>query len=118
MASERMRRNSISSLTAPDGTVCSDHTQMAGLLWNSFKGRMGVSQEVNMLFDLASLIQPVLGLEDLCLPFSKEEIDTVLKELPIDRAPGPVGFNGFFSQEMLAHYCERFSGSHFSVCIW
>jgi len=96
MASERMRRNSISSLTAPDGTVCSDHTQMAELLWNSFKGRMGVSHEVNMLFDLAGLIQPVLGLEELSVPFTKEEIDTVIKELPVDRAPGPDGFNGFF----------------------
>src|ERR1041384_5339725 len=49
-----------------------------------------------MLFDLASLIQPVLGLEDLSSPFSKEEIDVVLKELPVDRAPRPDGFNGFF----------------------
>ena len=96
MASERMRRNSISSLVALDGTICTDHTRMAGLLWNSFKGRMGVSHELNMLFDLASLIQPVLGLEDLSLPFSKEEIDAVLKELPVDRAPRPDGFNGVF----------------------
>jgi hypothetical protein len=49
-----------------------------------------------MLFDLHSLIQPTDGLEDLSVPFTKEEIDSVVKTLPIDKAPGPDGFNGQF----------------------
>lgn len=69
---------------------------MAGILSDSFKYRMGQAQGVQMGFDLAQLLQPVDGLEELSLPFSDEEINTVLKELPTDRAPGPDGFNGMF----------------------
>jgi hypothetical protein len=46
-----------------------------------------------MLLDLGSLIQPTPGLEDLSSPFTKEEIDAVVSSLPIDKAPGPDGFN-------------------------
>ena len=57
---------------------------------------MGQAQGISMGFDLSSLIAPVLGIDDLDAPFSDEEISTVLKVLPIDRAPGPDGFNGMF----------------------
>jgi hypothetical protein len=29
-------------------------------------------------------------------PFTRKEIDDVIKEMPTDRAPGPDGFNGLF----------------------
>nr|XP_040245306.1 uncharacterized protein LOC120964586 [Aegilops tauschii subsp. strangulata] len=97
MASERMRRNSISSLkTSSMLDPVTDHAQMAGILWASFKSRMGRAQGISMGFDLNYLIQPILGLEELSLPFSDEEIHKVLKDLPADRAPGPDGFNGMF----------------------
>ena len=96
MASERLRRNSISSLQREDGSSISDHDQMAGILWNSFKSRMGQAQGISMGFDLSSLIAPVLGLEELDAPFSDDEISAVLKDLPTDWAPGPDGFNGMF----------------------
>src|SRR4051812_31218496 len=32
-------------------------------------------------------------------PFSRAEIDVVIKELPVDRAPGPDRFNGLFSKK-------------------
>jgi hypothetical protein len=49
-----------------------------------------------MLFDLANLIQPTPGLEELFAPFTKNEIDVVVKSMPLDKAPGPDGFNGQF----------------------
>lgn len=49
-----------------------------------------------MGFNLEDLLQKVDGLDDLTSPFSKEEVDAVLKDLPTDRAPGPDGFNGLF----------------------
>ena len=96
MAIERFRRNSISSLQNENGDVVSDHQQMAGMLWGTFKDRMGVSEGTDMKFDLASLIDKVDGLDNLSAPFSEEEINEVLKSLPTDRAPGPDGFTGLF----------------------
>lgn len=43
MASERMRKNSIASLRSDDDVLVTDHDQMAGILWQSFKSRMGQS---------------------------------------------------------------------------
>ena len=47
-------------------------------------------------FELANLITKFQGLEELSIPFMKEEIDNVIKIIPADRAPGPDGFNGVF----------------------
>lgn len=57
---------------------------------------MGVAQGINMQFGLKSLIPKVHGLEELSGPFTQEEIDEVLKSLPVDRAPGPGGFSSLF----------------------
>jgi hypothetical protein len=50
----------------------------------------------NMGFDLGNLLQPIDGLDELTRPFSKEEMDLVVKHIPSDKAPGPDGFNGLF----------------------
>nr|XP_020176662.1 uncharacterized protein LOC109762251 [Aegilops tauschii subsp. strangulata] len=96
MATERYRRNSIASLKLSDGTVVTDHSQMEGIIWNCFKNRMGSSRGINMGFDLSSLIEPVVGLDTLTKPFEKEEMDMIVKHMPVDKAPGPDGFNGLF----------------------
>lgn len=49
-----------------------------------------------MQFDLQLLFQPCNSLDDLCQPFSKEEIDAVILDLPNDIAPGLDGFNSCF----------------------
>ena len=41
MATERYRKNSIASLLLSDGSITSDHEEMAKEFLNSFKGRMG-----------------------------------------------------------------------------
>jgi hypothetical protein len=48
-----------------------------------------------MYFDLATLIQNV-QLPILANPFTMEEIQTALNDMPIDHAPGFNGFNGMF----------------------
>jgi hypothetical protein len=48
-----------------------------------------------MFFDLHALIQPV-DLFQLDSAFSVEEIDSIVKELPIDKAPRPDSFNDMF----------------------
>jgi len=54
--------NTIASLSVADGDPVSDHSQMEGILWTSFKNRMGQAQGINMGFDLPNLIHPVDGL--------------------------------------------------------
>ena len=49
-----------------------------------------------MHFDLDSHINIQLDLSSLVEPFSAEEIDLIIKQLPPDKAPGPDGFNGYF----------------------
>jgi hypothetical protein len=96
MASERYRRNFIAMLLDNKGNEVTDHQVMAGLLWASFKERMGKSEGISMQFDLSFLLTPVEGLQELSVPFDKKEMDDVIKAMPIDRALGPDGFNGLF----------------------
>jgi hypothetical protein len=79
-----------------DGRIVDSHEEKAAAFLSSFKGRMGVSQTPDICFDLAELFQRVDGLEDVSSPFTKEEIDKVIKSIPVDKAPGPDGFNGMF----------------------
>ena len=56
-----------------------------------------------MRFDLPNLVQAHHDLSSLVQPFTTEEIDLVIKMLPIDKAPGLDGINGLFFEEMLEH---------------
>ena len=49
-----------------------------------------------MQFNLQELYQPYSNLDDLYPPFSKDEIDALILDLPNDKAPSPNGFNWFF----------------------
>jgi hypothetical protein len=48
MATERYRRNSIAMLKDDQGNEIMDHDQMAGVLWNSYKERLGRSEGIEM----------------------------------------------------------------------
>jgi len=76
--------------------MVSDHQEKSALFWQEFKNRLGVSLNVDILFDLEDLITPVGDLEGLILPFSTEEIDSIILSMPSDKAPGPDGFNSLF----------------------
>uniref|UniRef100_A0A0A9GJ13 Uncharacterized protein n=1 Tax=Arundo donax TaxID=35708 RepID=A0A0A9GJ13_ARUDO len=57
---------------------------------------MGESDSPQMLYNLGDLIQPANFLHNLDQPFTRDEIDQVIKEMPGDKAPGPYGFNAKF----------------------
>ena len=57
---------------------------------------MGTTSSPTMLFDLANLVTQINDLDMLAAPILEDEIDSVVKRMPIDKAPGPDGFNGFF----------------------
>jgi hypothetical protein len=96
MATISHRHNSIPQLMDEQGMLIQDHESKAGLLWTSFRNRLGISINPIMLFNLDSLIAPVGGLDDISAPFSHEEIDRVVRFMPSDKALGPDGFNGLF----------------------
>jgi len=60
---------------------------------------MGVSCQPQMQFDLPALINVNVDLNSLVAPFSREEIDLMIKQIPTDKAPGPDGFNGLFMKK-------------------
>ena len=49
-----------------------------------------------MAFDLQSLIYLNVDLDCLIDPITKEEIDSIIKLIPLDKALGPNRFNGMF----------------------
>jgi hypothetical protein len=60
-----------------------NHKEKAQLLrWEAFKERLGTSEFTQMYFDLSVFINPSDGLQDLILPFHKEEIVNIVSNLP------------------------------------
>jgi hypothetical protein len=96
MASERYRSNIISQIHDNFGGMISDHAEKSALFYREFKSRLGSTVPISMQFDLHSIIQAHNDLDHLCLPFSHEEIDKIVLELPMDKALGPNGFNILF----------------------
>jgi hypothetical protein len=96
MATIRYRKNTISSLTREDGSVAVDHHEKAGILWQAFRDRLGFSTPIDNNFNFADYIQPMDNLDALSAPFTREEIDAIVAELPTEKAPGPDGFTGLF----------------------
>jgi mannosylglycoprotein endo-beta-mannosidase len=95
-ASIRHRRNTITSLRNSDGLEVFQHEAKAEILWEAFKARMGSSEFSHMYFNLEDLLQRDLDLDGLVAPFSNDEIDAVVADLPNNKSPGPDGFNGEF----------------------
>jgi hypothetical protein len=96
MATISHRQNTISQILNEDGIWVQDHSGKEALLWSTFKNRLGVSTGVTMLFNLDILVTPRDNLDTLGGPIYREQIDSLVKRLPSDKAPGPDGFNGLF----------------------
>jgi hypothetical protein len=70
-----------------------EHFEKAALLWEEYRNRLGCSTHAHMQFALRDLVQEH-DLHEIEMPFNKEDIDRVVKAMPVDKAPGPDGFNG------------------------
>jgi hypothetical protein len=88
MATHTNRKNQISQLMLENGTCLTQHHDKAEALWNSFKGRLGISEELIMQYHVESLIN-MTQLPRLDSPFTVEEINAALTHMPGDHAPGP-----------------------------
>jgi hypothetical protein len=97
-ATKSYRSNYISCLRTDDDRLLCDHDEKAFVIWHSFKERVGQSLEPSMLFNLSEIVHPNSDIDfsSLEAPFSTEEIDGIVKNMPSDKSPGPDGFNGVF----------------------
>jgi hypothetical protein len=87
--------NTITSLETVDDRTISDHHEKATLLWEEYKDRLGCSTQIQVHFNLHELVQHH-NLEQIEAPFTKEDIDNVIKKTALRQSPGPDGFNGLF----------------------
>jgi hypothetical protein len=95
-ATIKFRKNSVAFLHNSNGELISEHSGRADLLWEAYKDRLGISELANIQLDLQNLLERSVDLQNLELPFAKEEIDQVVRLLPLDKSPGPDGFNTNF----------------------
>lgn len=73
--------------------ICSSHSEMEEAIYKHFHDVFGQPATAGFTVDFHAIgIDPV----DLDLPFSDEEVEVVVREMPADRAPGPDGFTGAF----------------------
>jgi hypothetical protein len=95
-SSIKHRRNLITSLVDNFDVTLYGHEHKANLLWNDFRDRLGTSSFERMVFDLPSLLSQDVDLSTLEVPFTKAEIDGIVRDLPSDKSPGLDGFNNEF----------------------
>lgn len=95
IATYAFRHNYISFLLSNDNIIVHEHNQKAAILWQSFKERIGMTDNTTKLFGIDHLALDNSN-EHLEIAFSKEEIDEVIKTMSNEKSPGPDGFIGYF----------------------
>jgi Holliday junction resolvase RusA-like endonuclease len=97
-ATERYRLNTITSLETVDGRTISVHHGKATLLWEEYKDRLGCSTQIQMHFNLHELVHHH-NLEQIEPPFTKEDIDNVIKNCPQTKPRALIVLMVYFSRK-------------------
>lgn len=95
-ATIKNRCNTIASITNEIGQELLDNDEKANHIWCAFKDRLGKSDFTHMYFNLEEL------------PFTKEEIDAIIADLPNNKSPGPDSFNGEFLKNSGLSFLKTF----------
>jgi hypothetical protein len=98
-ANTRCQRNHIRSLRHGDLTLLSEDDK-AAMIFDFFNEVLASPQAHSCKIMFEALGLPSLELSAMGTRFSKEEVWTVIKGLPSDKAPGPNGFTARFFQSV------------------
>jgi len=121
-ATLKHRNNLIAQLQKGNGEIVLNHAEEEKVLWEALKDRLGQSDFTSMAFNLSYFLEINSELTWLEDPFTKEEIDSVVRNLPNDKALGPDGFNNEFIKRCW-HFIEEdfydlcFAFQDNSVCL-
>jgi hypothetical protein len=72
------------------------HTEKDASLWSTVRARMRSSRKPTIRFNLDDFSIPSHNLDQLVAPFTNSEIDQIIRQMPMDKALGPYGFNAKF----------------------
>jgi hypothetical protein len=98
VANGRRTRNFIPAVRHGNETI-TDQARKVEVFTESFRNLIGKLHAREHSLDLQALQLPTHDLNDLEALITEEEVWSVIKELPSDRAPGPDGFIGGFYQK-------------------
>jgi hypothetical protein len=98
-ASIRHNHNFIATIQDESSNMISGHVAKAEILWEAYKNRLGTKGDSVMVFDLDTVLQSSQDLDTLEAPFTENEVNSVIANLPNGKALGPDGFNTDFLKE-------------------
>jgi len=104
-ARHRKRKNFIGKLVSGD-QIYTKHEDKARLVDDFYENLLGTTLDRERTINLDELGILPHDLADLELPFTEEEVWNTIKQLPLDKAPGPDGFTGRFYKGLLADHKE------------
>lgn len=96
-AYHRQRKNFLLAISHHGQTFTEDEAK-AGIVFEFYNNLLGVPFLRQHRLDLDQLGLPRLDLLELVAPFSPEEVELTVRQMPSDRALGPDGFSGAFSK--------------------
>lgn len=94
-AGYRKKKNFIAKLHVGDQVV-SDQENKQEAVFDFLTNLLGTAEERGYSFDLSAFHTQPHDLSPLDAPFSAEEVWATIKDMPLDKAPGPDGFTGRF----------------------
>lgn len=94
-ARQRQRRNMITTLKK-DGQILTVHDQIVVAVDEYYEALFGRAARRAHAINLEVLKLPRYDLSSLERPFGEEEVEKIVKSMPLDKAPGPDGFTGRF----------------------
>ncbi|WVZ76358.1 hypothetical protein U9M48_024338 [Paspalum notatum var. saurae] len=91
----RKKNNFIAKLQVGDQLVTNQDEKQAAVL-DFYEKLLGESEQRDFSLELSALHLQVLDLTALEADFSETEVFATIKDMPLDKAPGPNGFTGRF----------------------